>query len=51
MKKLRIEGNKVFLNDEEVECLKEYKLVSSTKRKGIAELTLTIDVKVVQAGT
>ncbi len=51
MKKLRIDGNRVFLDGEEVQYLKEYKLISSTKNDGIAELTITLNVKVDQVET
>lgn len=51
MKKLEIKGNKVFLDGEEVECLKGFKLVSSVENKRSAELTLTIDVKIDQVET
>lgn len=51
MKQLKIEGNRVFLDGEEVENLKEYKLVSSARNESVAELTLIIDVKVSRVET
>lgn len=46
MKELTIKEGILYLDDEKVECLKEFKLVSSTKGKGIAELTLVMDVSI-----
>lgn len=51
MKRLTIKGNRVFLDGEEVEYLKEYKLINSAKDKENAELTLVIAVKVDQVET
>lgn len=51
MKKLTINDGALYLDGEKVECLKEYKLVSSTKDKGIAELTLVMDVITYRAET
>lgn len=51
MKRLVVKGNKVFLDGEEMECLKEFKLISSTEDKGTAELTLVINVRVDQVAT
>ena len=44
MKKLKIKNGIVYLDDEKVECVKNYKLVSSAEGKGIAELTLVMNV-------
>ncbi|MCB7304825.1 hypothetical protein NE683_15075 [Bariatricus massiliensis] len=48
MKRLTIRDGNIYLDDEKMECLKNYKIVSSTKNKGIAELTLVMDVSIAQ---
>lgn len=45
MKEVTISNGKVYLDGEKVECVKEYKIHSSAKEPGIAELTLVLDVK------
>lgn len=44
MKKLKIKSGVVYLDNEKVECVRSYKLVSAAENKGIAELTLTMNV-------
>ena len=46
MKQVTVKNGTVYLNGEEVECLKSYKIVSSAKDEGTAELTLVIDVSI-----
>lgn len=45
MKEVTISNGKVYLDGEKVECVKEYKIHSSAKEPGVAELTLVMDVK------
>lgn len=51
MKKLTIKNGIIYLDGEKVERLKEYKLISSAIDKGVAELTLVMDVSTVQVET
>ena len=43
-KRLTIENCELFLDGEKIENLKSYKITSSAKEKGIAELEIVIDV-------
>ena len=49
MKKLTMENGEIYLDGEKVENLKSYKVSSSAKEKGIAELEIVIDVSINQA--
>lgn len=44
MKILTIKNGELYLDDEKVECIKAYKISSSAKDKGVAELEITMDV-------
>lgn len=44
MKRLTMENGEIYLDGEKVENLKSYKISSSAKEKGIAELEIVIDV-------
>lgn len=48
MNSLKIKNGVVYLNGEVMECLKHYKLVSSSGNGEKAELTLVMDVSTVQ---
>lgn len=48
MKKLTVKEGTVYLDAEKVECLKEFKIVSSAKDNGVAELTIVMDVSIRQ---
>lgn len=43
-KRLTMENGELFLNGEKIENLKSYKISSSAKEKGLAELEIVIDV-------
>lgn len=43
-KRLTMENGELFLNGERIENLKSYKISSSAKEKGLAELEIVIDV-------
>ena len=47
MKSLTVKDGNVYLDGEKVECLKEFKIVSSAKDNGVAELTIVMDVSLV----
>lgn len=49
MKRLTMENGEIYLDGEKVENLKFYKISSSAKEKGIAELEIVIDVSIIQA--
>lgn len=51
MRHLTIENGELFLDEEKIENLKSYKIVSSAVNAGIAELTVCIDVSTVLAST
>lgn len=44
MKKLTIENGFLFLDGEKIPCLKKYNIAGSANDKGIAELTICMDV-------
>lgn len=44
MKRLTFENGELFLDGEKIENLKSYKISSSTKENGVAELEIVIDV-------
>lgn len=48
MKRLVMEDGELYLDGEKIENLKSYKISSSAKEKGIAELEIVIDVITVQ---
>lgn len=48
MKKITVKDGTVYLDGEKVECLKEFKIVSSAKDNGVAELTIVMDVSIAQ---
>lgn len=50
MKNLTLRNGRIFLDGEEVEFLRSYKIVSSAEERGLAELTMVITVKTDQAG-
>lgn len=43
-KRLTLENGELFLDGKRIENLKSYKISSSAKEKGIAELEIVIDV-------
>lgn len=43
-KRLTMENGELFLDGKKIENLKSYKISSSAKKKGIAELEIVIDV-------
>lgn len=45
MKRLTLYNGRVFLDGEEVEFLRSYKIVSSAEERGFAELTMVITVR------
>lgn len=51
MKRLTIKDGVLYLNEEKVECLKKYKLISSAEDKGVAELIIAMDVSTVRVET
>lgn len=51
MKHLTIKNGELFLDEEKIENLKSYKIVSSATSAGIAELTVCIDVSTVSTST
>lgn len=51
MKRLTMENGEIYLDGEKVENLKSYKISSSAKEKGIAELEIVIDVSTSRAET
>lgn len=48
-KRLTMENGELFLDGEKIENLKSYKITSSAKEKGIAELEIVIDVIISRA--
>lgn len=45
MKNLTLRNGRIFLDGEEVEFLRSYKIVSSAEERGFAELTMVIPVR------
>lgn len=45
MKNLTLRNGRIFLDGEEVEFLRSYKIVSSAEERGFAELTMVITVR------
>lgn len=48
-KRLTLENGELFLDGKRIENLKSYKISSSAKEKGIAELEIVIDVIISRA--
>lgn len=46
MKNLDIKNGELYLGGEKIENLKSFNIASSTNEKGIAELTICIDVSI-----
>lgn len=46
MKQLEIKNGKVYLDGENIPYVKSYKIASSAESKGIAELTICMDVRI-----
>lgn len=51
MKHLTMKNGELFLDEEKIENLKSYKIVSSATNIGVAELTVCIDVSTVLDST
>ncbi len=45
MKNLTLRNGRIFLDGEEVDFLRSYKIVSSAEERGLAELTMVITVR------
>ena len=45
MKNLTLRNGRIFLDGEEVDFLRSYKIVSSAEERGFAELTMVITVR------